>query len=537
MCSHRILCRLRLNEEPVKTTKGAPKRIKNTSKPSIKIVLKRIRQLLEEAGMSFSFPLFVATVREVEKLVDAWNNHQTQRELQALVEGFCRLQKLKDASRVMDAIPDCPTFPQSSKWSFLNIIDKVARYRECARFLTRLAKKCSLVRDMRVVLVRLPPEVFRRTPVGQQLDSNLASKALQVKSKKVKGGVIENMCRLLGYTAIPEANQAHVKKTRKTLKEAKVHAEIQLLFYREEMEKSELPPRVVCSSKDACFLCNKFILRHGKMHTPRSHGRLYPGWRLPHAGNTDLHSKFVEYLDSIIKDSISTLFSRETMTNYPNPNESTLLTLPVSTSTLSSRRTRQSATQSERNWQQQPPPANAVEGVAVEPCNLEPPRVPSGSPHSNEKLATLATTTETSKLPKVSDKRLNNNASSISPLPEMMSSVAVEDDAQTPDSVQLTETVGANRTSPFYSNGVLDVLVEYSPDAASPSGLSKQLPFSVEWLGAADAENVRETQVQHVFEADKMETEISLSLNDQNSVYISAKGSLAKLTFGRPQGS
>jgi hypothetical protein len=65
-----------------------------------------------------------------------------------------------------------------------------------------------------------------------------------------------------------------------TLKKVEIHAEIQLLFYC-ELKASELPPRVICSSKDACFLCNALIFTHGNMHTPRSHGRLYPGWRLP----------------------------------------------------------------------------------------------------------------------------------------------------------------------------------------------------------------------------------------------------------------
>jgi hypothetical protein len=37
-----------------------------------------------------------------------------------------------------------------------------------------------------------------------------------------------------------------------------VHAEIQLLFYHEK-HPPKIPPRIICSSKKACFLCNLFI--------------------------------------------------------------------------------------------------------------------------------------------------------------------------------------------------------------------------------------------------------------------------------------
>lgn len=60
----------------------------------------------------------------------------------------------------------------------------------------------------------------------------------------------------------------------------KVHAEIQLLFFYELNDK--LPrPRVICSSKSACYLCNLFFSLHGVFHIPRSHGRLYDKWTLP----------------------------------------------------------------------------------------------------------------------------------------------------------------------------------------------------------------------------------------------------------------
>lgn len=60
----------------------------------------------------------------------------------------------------------------------------------------------------------------------------------------------------------------------------KVHATIQLLFFYEL--HPDLPrPRIICSSRSACYLCNIFFHLHGGFHVPRTHGRLYDKWILP----------------------------------------------------------------------------------------------------------------------------------------------------------------------------------------------------------------------------------------------------------------
>jgi len=61
----------------------------------------------------------------------------------------------------------------------------------------------------------------------------------------------------------------------------KVHAEIQLLFWY-ELHPDRPRPRVICSSKSACYLCNLFFQLHGGFAVPRTHGRLYPKWILPY---------------------------------------------------------------------------------------------------------------------------------------------------------------------------------------------------------------------------------------------------------------
>ena len=67
----------------------------------------------------------------------------------------------------------------------------------------------------------------------------------------------------------------------------KVHAEIQLLFrYKQQPQLSR--PRIISSSKSACYLCNLFIQYHGGFCVPRSHGRLYDRWVLPERAISEL---------------------------------------------------------------------------------------------------------------------------------------------------------------------------------------------------------------------------------------------------------
>ena len=63
-------------------------------------------------------------------------------------------------------------------------------------------------------------------------------------------------------------------------KSVKVHAEIQLLFFY-ELNTERIRPRIICSSKSACYLCDLFFRLHGQYYVPRTHGRLYHRWALP----------------------------------------------------------------------------------------------------------------------------------------------------------------------------------------------------------------------------------------------------------------
>ena len=112
----------------------------------------------------------------------------------------------------------------------------------------------------------------------------------------------------------------------------KVHAEIQLLFFY-EFHPENIRPRVICSSKSACYLCDLFVKLHGQFHMPRTHGKLYDRWILPDwktgISTERVHDLgiIIEKFNTLLEDKIrSTLISRRMPRNPPNES---VLVLPA----------------------------------------------------------------------------------------------------------------------------------------------------------------------------------------------------------------
>ena len=103
----------------------------------------------------------------------------------------------------------------------------------------------------------------------------------------------------------------------------KIHAEIQLLFFYEQ--NPNIPhPRIICSSKSACYLCDLFIKTHNKFYIPRTHGRLYDKWILPEwpikESPTNEHIlSVIEHFNAILEAKIlHTLNHRQFRCRHPN---------------------------------------------------------------------------------------------------------------------------------------------------------------------------------------------------------------------------
>ena len=109
----------------------------------------------------------------------------------------------------------------------------------------------------------------------------------------------------------------------------KVHAEIQLLlFYDQQSQGSR--PRLIGSSKSACYLCDLFVKLHGRYCLPRTHGKLYDRWMLPeqsierHTPNRHLTSVIDRFNAALEAKIIQILRSTSQPLHRPHPIESVL---------------------------------------------------------------------------------------------------------------------------------------------------------------------------------------------------------------------
>ncbi|OTA97629.1 hypothetical protein M434DRAFT_65415, partial [Hypoxylon sp. CO27-5] len=340
MCSARVIERLRLR---CRETEGQS--IEKALQTAYEYLKHAKRGRFKKAQLLPVLDEFIEKASKVLKLVKSWPKHETGTRLEELVDSIYRLRQVGDLGTLFENghIPNQVMDPGLRR-SLWNMIRKVARYREAARFLYRMGKKFPLVRNMHVVTAQWSQDVFERNSDNAYIPG-LASTISLAEGLKDREKDLAHICHLLSRNEKEErrketcekASRRFTERTQETLRHAKIHAEIQLLYYCELNIPHERLPRVVCSSKDACWLCNEFILLYEKVHMPKSHGKLHPGWRLPALrtpGFDDLAKRYNQRLQSRLSDSLKTLSKRKKRTNYPDPNESTLLTLYLSDSTL-----------------------------------------------------------------------------------------------------------------------------------------------------------------------------------------------------------
>ncbi|CZT13559.1 uncharacterized protein RAG0_17048 [Rhynchosporium agropyri] len=461
--------------------------------------------------------MFVERAREVVKLLDAWAKYRKPARLGELVEGVNHLHRVGDLQHLLKTIPN-RTMDPASRQSLLNIISKVSRYREAARFLYRTAKKIPLIRQMKIVLGSLPQEAFQKISLNQYSPS-FPSTLSRISTLHGEQSDIGQVCRLLKVSEV-EANEKFAQQTRKTSKDGKIHAEIQLLFYC-ELEASRLPPRVFCSSKDACFLCNAFIRMHGKVHTPRCHGRLYAGWRLPFIPSlNELEQRFNTEMANHIRTSLITLLSRQKKSGYPDPPESTLLTLPVSTSTICSLVL--PGPEEHDFLLPQIPSGSGIDKMPLISSHLQ-----AISNSSNETgIAGSIVWTDSAVV------QAGNDITPELPFPQGLSSERMTlGDYTLVQGQILSNIIEVNHASPLFDAPCPGIQIEYSTERSQiiPNSQPEKLSYSVEWLQASEAKRVMDKHPSLVFSAELLKCGGSINQGDLDCFYITAGNSVLRI--------
>lgn len=129
--------------------------------------------------------------------------------------------------------------------------------------------------------------------------------------------------------------KSYQQNVRGILREAKVHAEIQLLAYYESEHIEGIRPRLLVSSKKACALCNAVIVLHGQYSVPKSHGKLYRGWRLPVTQQSGpIQDSLNAWLEDQISETLARLMALSKMPPRNFDNESSIFSFNLSASAL-----------------------------------------------------------------------------------------------------------------------------------------------------------------------------------------------------------
>lgn len=505
MCKAQILHRLRLLQTGRKADRKPIKNVLQAAVDSIKQTEDKIKQK-ELTPLSTSF---TREARKVMKLVDEWSNHQTNERLGNLVDGIYCLSRIGHLAGLLDIIPNREMNPNTRK-SLVNMTRKVARYREAARFLYRTAKNFPVARNMKVVRADLPPKAFERIQAESDMYHADLGSAISAISPKYGGQTtLDQIYRLLGTTAIHASTIFSQQVQRMT--KSKIHAEIQLICYYELSSSSGITPRVICSSKDACFLCNAFIRMHGKMYVPRSHGRLYPGWRLPTLSQFhSLSCQFNDLLETHIKQSLQMLLSTRKRISYPDPYESTVLTLPLSLSTKED---------------SEPSGVHVLDILPRLSSNtLNKPAFCEHRPHAMTvlrhetpcALSPATTDSADSKMPTISNRSSYRSVSEISQRNYFLS-----------EGLSLSKHLGS-KLSRLYATEFLELEIE-AADLPSDNTVAHPREYTVEWLTPVEAAKVTS---HSIIDAHALSTDdVSYSLGVNNSLYIAASGSVIRITF------
>ena len=244
-------------------------------------------QVTESSETSIGLDNYVASVLNAFKRLEAMEDREKCSGemlsiLQGLVKDCCSIKL--GMAKIINRLDDS---------SNLRVIVKVARYQEVTNFLVRAARRFSPFRHVQVLPVTLIP-----SPLGQADMDMFTSDIIQEWQMLPPR---DSPLRRISSASLSTVTDFLHNTQRDSFP---VHAEIQLLVYH-ELHPSSLPPRMICASKLACFLCHLFFHVHGKYLVPGTHGRLYEKWALPKAIE-QLQQPSLEYmrvtLDGVVRD-------------------------------------------------------------------------------------------------------------------------------------------------------------------------------------------------------------------------------------------
>ncbi|KAK0746092.1 hypothetical protein B0T18DRAFT_143637 [Schizothecium vesticola] len=256
-----------------------------------------------------------------------------QPHLKSIILAAFRLTESLDVPSILSHIPT-QHLSSRTKDNITRRLERLSKYRTSSSHLLSSAKRhpC-LFNNAQVVPVTLGAAHFSRPRIGPSPTS------LQTSLSRCQQGVaspvgVEALATKLNVS-LRTASPLFASTVNTVRKEAKIHAEVQIVAHY-ELHPTPLRPRVIASSKDACYLCNLFVATHGGFHVPRTHGRLYKAWRLPLgvAGLEGMQERMNAALEARIRKAVGERMAAAGKWAVAFPNESTAWTVAGSMETL-----------------------------------------------------------------------------------------------------------------------------------------------------------------------------------------------------------
>jgi hypothetical protein len=330
----RILSRLRSKH----TTNWRAK-----NKPSLLQRLQTARSLLLDS--SPSNPNTLALAVEVESLQTQFDNLEAMGSTDAhsfrsdviiliLIRSICSILLLYEQD--LERVPRTPkSWTGNATESIIDRLRKISQYVRAGDELLRAARRYRCFSSIAVEFVNI-----------QQASTPLSSGALS----EIQN-TIESSCSRDTLSRLSNFRKTKMRETKESIQirlreiKTRLHAEMQLILHSER-NAARLRPRVICSSKSACYLCQLFIKLHGQYYIPSSHGRLYDAWKWPassqHPCESDrggdginIHSLLLQFMKAI-DEKLQESLRHASRQRFKTPLESTVnLLVPMTPSILS----------------------------------------------------------------------------------------------------------------------------------------------------------------------------------------------------------
>lgn len=298
---NRILCRLRCSHSTSWKSKNRPSIINSLAEALTKL------QVLD----TVSAETLKGVKQIVQDMVTAFNKLEAMRGPQARSQEADKflLPILRSSDslimeyRLRDILRSIPhsenSFSEERKRSLVEIIRKLGLYIKLGPTLLRFARRLPIFRNITVRCIAIKPTLPNglQASAGEQMPQGLLHQYLQDPSSAQGQKIAQIESRIKSNLVETQANLRQ-----KSLCKKKMHAEIQLLFYYEQQPQTKLRPRVICSSKNACFLCNAFLHIHNQFYTPMTHGKLYSSWTLPNLSALSLARGRIKELGRLYRE-------------------------------------------------------------------------------------------------------------------------------------------------------------------------------------------------------------------------------------------